>query len=199
MNLRSEELLALLATSSFAAGLNVYATVATLGLLGRSGVLALPEKLGMLESWPVISIAAAMFVVEFFADKIPYFDLIWNGLHTFIRIPVAAFIAYQASAQMSPGTQMAATALGGVIATVAHTSKTAVRAGVTPSPEPVSNVALSSIEDVGAIGLTWFASSHPYIAAGIVLILILLLVLVTRWIVRSIRTGYRQLRERWAT
>lgn len=198
MNLSSHEILALLAATSFAAGLNVYATVGTLGLLGHYGVLPLPARLEVIGHWPIIICALALFIVEFFADKIPYFDLVWNGLQTFIRIPVAAFIAYQATAQLSPGMQVSATVLGGIIAAVAHTGKSAVRVGVTTSPEPVSNVALSSAEDIGAIGLTWFATHHPYLAGGIAVVLLLMILLLARAIIRRIRTGYQELRQRWA-
>ena len=193
-----ESITALLAATSFAAGLNVYATVATLGLLGRFDVLPIPSNLDMLQSWPVIGVAAAMFVVEFFADKIPFFDLVWNALHTFIRVPVAAFIAWQAGSQMSPGMQAGVTAMSGTIAMVAHAGKTAVRAGVTPSPEPVSNIALSTAEDVGAVVLTWFATEYPYIAAAVVVLLLIGMVLIARFIIHSLRAGWRQLRSAFA-
>src|SRR6185436_15476768 len=124
-------------------GLNVYATVATLGLLAHTGVLPLPPSLHLLSSWYVIGASLALFAVEFFADKVPAFDLIWNALHTFIRVPIAALLAYRATAQLSPTEQIMATALGGVIALAAHGGKTAVRAAITPSPEPLSNIGLS--------------------------------------------------------
>src|SRR6476469_5775327 len=143
MKLPGNELVALLVAVSFAAGLNVYATVATLGLLAHSGVLPLPPSLHLLSSWWVIGASIALFAVEFFADKVPAFDLIWNALHTFIRIPVAALLAYQATASLSPWQQLAATAAGGAIALAAHGGKTAARAAVTPSPEPLSNMTLS--------------------------------------------------------
>jgi Domain of unknown function (DUF4126) len=186
------EMVALLAGASFAAGLNVYATVATLGLLARSGAVQLPPTLHLVESWPVIVVALVMFVIEFFADKIPAFDLIWNALHTFIRVPIAALLAYGATAQMSPAMQAMATVLGGTIAFAAHGGKTAVRAAVTPSPEPVSNIALSMGEDVTAVGLTWFATQHPYWSAVIVAVLLVVTVLMVRWIARVLRRLYRR-------
>src|ERR1700758_160580 len=94
---------ALIIASSFAAGLNVYATVLTLGLLSRTHTVALPPGLEMLGDWWVIGVSGAMFALEFVADKIPGFDMIWNALHTFIRPPVAALLAWQASSQLSPG------------------------------------------------------------------------------------------------
>jgi hypothetical protein len=188
----STQIVALLAGASFAAGLNVYATLATLGLLARSGAVELPPALHVVESWPVIVVALIMFVIEFFADKIPAFDLIWNGLHTFIRVPIAALLAYGATSQMSPATQAIATVLGGSIAFAAHGSKTAVRAAVTPSPEPVSNIALSMTEDVTAVSLTWFATKHPYWGAVIVAILLVATVLTMRWMIRVLRRLYRR-------
>ena len=93
-----------------------------------------------------------MFGLEFVADKIPAFDLIWNALHTFIRVPIAVLMAYAATSSLSPGMQLGSAALGGAIAFAAHGGKTAVRAAVTPSPEPFSNMALSFAEDVAAVG-----------------------------------------------
>src|SRR5438067_4323435 len=181
------DLAGLIAAVSFAAGLNVYATVATLGILARAGVLELPSSLHLLTDWPVIGGSSLLFAVEFFADKIPAFDLVWNALHTFIRIPIAAVLAYKATAQLSPTEQLVAAALGGVIALAAHGGKTAVRAAITPSPEPLSNIGLSFGEDVVAIGLTWFATRHPYIAAAVVLWLLIVIVVLVRWIVRALK------------
>ena len=132
-----------------------------------------------------------MFVIEFFADKIPAFDLIWNALHTFIRIPVAALLAYGATANLSPWEQLTATVVGGAIALAAHGGKTAVRAAVTPSPEPFSNMALSFGEDGLAIFLTWFATQHPYGAIAVVGLLLAVIVVLTRWVVRSLRALFR--------
>jgi hypothetical protein len=192
MTLNSDQTVAMIAGTSFAAGLNVYATVGSLGLLSRFGVIHLPAKLDVLESWWIIAISLAMFALEFFADKIPVFDLLWNALHTFVRIPVAAYVAYAATSQLSPPMQLLSTLMGAGIAFAAHGGKTAVRAAVTPSPEPLSNMALSFGEDVGAISLTWVATQHPYIAAGIVALLLVLVVLFARRVVRSLQTLYRR-------
>jgi hypothetical protein len=150
----------------FAAGLNVYATVCTLGIIARMHWVVLPGELDTLSHSWIIAASGALFLVELFADKVPGFDLIWNALHTFIRIPAAALMAYAASSHLSPEQKLLATLLGGLVASIAHSSKTAARVLITPSPEPVSNIALSSAEDVGAIGLTWIATRHP-LAAGI--------------------------------
>jgi Domain of unknown function (DUF4126) len=187
MKFTGEELAALLVAVSFAAGLNVYATVATLGLLAHAGLLALPPGLHLLSSWYVIAAAGVLFAIEFFADKVPAFDLIWNALHTFIRVPIAALLAFQATAGLSPLEQLAATVAGGAIAMAAHGGKTAARAAVTPSPEPFSNITLSLGEDVLAIFLTWLATWSPYWAAAIVVVLLLAALLLVRWIFKALR------------
>lgn len=187
MKFSGEQIVAAVVATSFAAGLNVYATLSTLGVMARLGVLALPPTLAILANWWVIGISGALFAVEFFADKIPAFDLVWNTLHTFIRIPVAALLAYRATAALSPWEQLAATAAGGVIAFAAHGGKTAARAAVTASPEPFSNAALSLGEDGLAIFLTWFATQHPYTAAGIVTVLLVIIVVLARWVLLSLR------------
>ena len=190
-----EQLVAAVVATSFAAGLNLYATVATLGLLARLGVLALPSTLAVLTSWWVIGISAALFGVEFFADKIPAFDLIWNALHTFIRVPVAALLAYRATATLPPWEQLAVTLAGGAIAFAAHGGKTAARAAVTASPEPFSNGVLSLGEDSLAIFLTWFATQHPYSAAAIVVVFLVIIILLARWVIRSLRALFRGAEE----
>jgi hypothetical protein len=186
---------------SFAAGLNLYATACTLGLLARFHWIELPGSLGALANTWVIVAAAALFVLELVADKIPGFDLLWNALHTFIRIPAAALMAFAASSHLTPAQQLLVTFAGGLIAAIAHSSKTAARVLVTPSPEPASNFALSSAEDVGAIGLTWVATHHP-IAAGIFIAALSLGLIAALWYTFSrIRTAFtrrvRQLREAW--
>lgn len=183
---------ALIIAASFAAGLNVYATVLTLGLLTRAHWVVLPPGLDALGNWWVIGASGALFIAEFIADKIPGFDLIWNALHTFIRLPVAALLAYQASSHLSPELQLLATIAGAAIALIAHGSKTAVRAAVTASPEPFSNIALSTGEDAVAVGITWLTTQHPWAAAGIAAALILLALLAIRWIFRLIRRMWKR-------
>ena len=191
VKLTPDEITAALVAISFAAGLNVYATLATLGLLAHTGVLSLPAPLHLLSSWWVIGTSVALFLVEFFADKVPAFDLLWNALHTFIRIPIAALLAYGATSQLSPEKQLLATLLGGLIALAAHGGKTAVRAVVTPSPEPLSNIGLSLGEDVLAISLTWFATRHPFIAAAIAIVFVIVIAVLIRWVVRALRALFR--------
>ena len=191
LKIPSAELFSLLVAIGFAAGLNLYATVAVLGLLARFGHLPLPPGLQLLESWPVIVASIALFAIEFFADKVPAFDLIWNALHTFIRVPVAALIAYRATSQLSPEHQLLAALLGAVVALIAHGGKTAARAAVTPSPEPLSNIGLSVGEDALAIGLTWLAARHPYIAGTLAMALVLIIVVLARAVIRALRALFR--------
>jgi hypothetical protein len=181
------ELFALLAAIGFAAGVNLYATIAVLGLLARFGHLPLPPGLQLLQGWPVIAVSCALFAIEFFADKIPAFDLIWNALHTFIRVPVAGLLAYRATSQLSPEHQLLATILGASVALIAHSGKTAARAAVTPSPEPLSNITLSLGEDLFAIGLTWLATRHPYVAGTLAAVLVIMIVLLIRLVIRAMR------------
>lgn len=194
LSFSSNEILTVVIAASFAAGLNVYATVATLGLLSHVHAFQLPVALHMLGSWPVIAVCALLFALEFVADKVPVFDLIWNALNTFVKVPVATLLSYGAAQHLSPGLQVAVAALGGVIALAAHGSKLAVRTAVTPSPEPFSNIALSLAEDVAAISLTWFATRHPIIAGVIVAICLVLAVLAIRYLVRALRRLFHQAR-----
>jgi hypothetical protein len=191
LNFAGPELAALIIATSFAAGLNVYATIATLGLLSRAGALILPGSLHLISDWWIISAALALFFIELFADKIPAFDLVWNALHTFIRVPIAALLAFGATSHLSPQMQVVSALAGAGIAFAAHGGKTAVRAVVTPSPEPVSNIALSAGEDVLAISLTWFATRHPYVSAAIALVLVAVIIVLARWIYRALRKLFR--------
>jgi hypothetical protein len=196
------EILAIVVGASFAAGLNVYATVATLGLLGHFSVIPLPPSLHILTSWWVIGPAVAMFVVEFFADKVPAFDLVWNALHTFVRVPIAALMGYAATSQLSPQAQLLSALLAATIAFAAHSGKFAARVAVTPSPEPASNIALSLGEDAIAIALTWVATTHPYLAAAFVAIALVMVIVLVRLVwkgmVKLFRGASRQI-AKWQT
>jgi len=178
---------------SFAAGLNVYATVLSLGVMARLHWVVLPGELGVLQNWWIIGASAALFAGEFVADKIPGFDLIWNALHTFVRIPLAALLAYGASSHLPPETQLLVTCLGAAIAAVAHGSKSAARLAVTPSPEPLTNIGLSTAEDGVAVGLTWAATHHP-VASGITVLVVSVGCLgLIWWGFRAIRGGARRM------
>jgi hypothetical protein len=193
MNFSPSSIAGLVIAASFAAGLNVYATILTLGLLARMHWVELPPGLDVLANWWVIGASTVLFSVEFFADKVPGLDLVWNALHTFVRIPLAALLAYRATTQLSPEMQMLATSAGALIALAAHGSKTAARTLVTASPEPISNIALSTGEDAAAVGLTWTATHHPWIAGGVAIGLTVAAVLTVRWIARAISKTWARL------
>lgn len=185
-------LTALLVVVCFSAGLNVYATVAMLGVLARTHVVILPPSLGIVESWYAIGACAILFLVEFVGDKIPVFDLLWNALQTFVRVPVAALITYAATSQLPQWQQLLATLAGSLIALAAHGGKTAARAAVLHSPEPISNAALSLGEDAAVVFLIWFATKHPYAAAAIVVVATIVIVLMIRVVVRAMRNLFAQ-------
>lgn len=175
---------------SFAAGLNVSATMATLGLLGRFHVVTLPAPIAFLSNEWVIGLALALFVLEFLADKIPLFDLFWNVLQTFIRVPAGALLAWSATTELSPAAQVTVALAGALMALAAHGAKLAMRGAVTTSPEPISNIALSLVEDIVAIGLTWFATEHPFVALAIALSLVAAAAVLIRWVWRALRRHF---------
>lgn len=193
-SLQKTDLLAIVVGASFASGLNVYATLATLGILSHLNLFQLPPALHIIHSWAVIGVSLALFLLELFADKIPVFDLLWNALHTFIRVPIAAMLSFGATQQLSPGMQLAATLLGGTIALASHGGKTAVRAAATTSPEPFSNIALSFGEDVVAVSLTWLATQHPVSAAVLVAIAIVIIALLIRYVIRALSKLFQKAR-----
>ena len=177
---------AFLVAVCFAAGLNVYATIAMLGLLADTGALQLPPSLALAERWWLIGVCGALFLLEFVGDKIPVFDLLWNAAHTFVRVPVAALIAYAATPQLPGGERLLATLLGGLIALAAHGGKIAARAAITPSPEPVSNWAFSLGEDAFVVFITWFGAHHPYAAAGIVFAVLVAIAAAIRFVASAL-------------
>ena len=178
--------------TSFAAGLNVYATVVTLGLLGRTGWVELPGALSSLTNGWVLAGCGVMLAIEFVADKVPVVDLVWNVLQTAVRVPAAAVMAYAAATPLSPNEQLLAGLAGAVIAFAAHGGKIAMRTAVSASPEPVTNIVLSFAEDVFAIGLTWFATSHPYLAATLAVSALVVIAFAVRWVVRMIARRFRR-------
>jgi uncharacterized protein DUF4126 len=189
----SLQLIGLTLGTSFAAGLNLYATVATLGLLERFGVVSLPPALAALAHPVVIGVALFLYAIEFFADKIPYVDTAWDTLHTFIRPPAAAVLAYAAVAGVPEPWRIVAALIAGGVALTSHGTKTTTRAAVNTSPEPISNWILSVVEDGLAIALAWLAAAHPLLTLGIVLALLALsiwaLVKLFRFFQRLFRTS----------
>ena len=156
---------------SFASGLNVYATVLAMGVLHRLGVLHLPQSLDVIATLPVMAGAALLYAVEFVADKVPYLDTVWDGVHTFIRPAAGAFLAFSMVGHVDPKWQVLAALVGGSVALTSHAAKASTRAAANVSPEPFSNWVLSLTEDGIAFLLVWLVGSHPVI--GLVLALLL--------------------------
>jgi uncharacterized protein DUF4126 len=163
--------------TSFASGLNVYATVAAAGLFQRFGIVQLPDSLQVLANPFVLGIAITLFVVEFIADKIPYVDSVWDAVHTFIRPPAAALISYSAFGQVPEEWKVGAALLAGGVALTSHGAKATTRAAANTSPEPVSNWTLSILEDGLAVFLAWLAAAHPILTAVVVVVLVIVSVL----------------------
>jgi len=155
------ETIALTMGIGWASGINLYATLCMLGLLGSTGHLALPPDLLVLQDPLVIFAAGAMYVIEFFADKIPGFDTGWDVVHTFIRIPAGAVLAAGAVGQLALGAELAAAIAGGTLAAGAHATKASTRAIINASPEPITNWTASIVEDIAVVGGLWAAIQHP--------------------------------------
>jgi hypothetical protein len=172
------ETLALALGASFATGLNLYATVAALGLLHRFDVFQLPSSLEILANPVVLGVAITLYIIEFTADKVPYVDNVWDVIHTFIRPSAAAVLAYGAFAEMPDAWRVVAALLAGGVALTSHGSKASARAAVNASPEPVSNWILSLLEDGVAFFLTWLAVTHPVLTVAFVFILLVVSVFV---------------------
>src|SRR5215475_1781625 len=167
--------------AGFSSGLNLYATVATLGLLERFHVIHLPDKLHVLAHPIVLGFAIGLYILEFLADKVPYLDTVWDFIHTFIRPPAAAILAFGVSAGIASEWRWAAALIAGGIALTAHGTKASARAAANTIPEPFSNWALSIGEDLLAIWLTWFTTARPILALVLVgLLLILCVYLLTK-------------------
>jgi hypothetical protein len=193
MNLIST--LALAMGSSWVSGIRLYAAVATLGLLGRFAHLTLPGELGILTSWWIIGIASGLFVIEFFADKVPYLDSTWDVIHTFIRIPAGAALAAAAFGDYDRTIQVVALLLGGGLALSAHGTKATARAAVNLSPEPVSNVVVSLVEDVVAVISIVLAFMLPIVLIILVTGFLVLSIFLLPRIFRLLRGGVRKVRR----
>ena len=175
---------------SFAAGVNLYATVALLGLASRYGWVALPPQFQAFDNDWVIGTALVMYVVEFFADKIPYFDSLWDMVHTAIRPIGGALVAVTTLGDASPTTEALVMLLGGAVAASSHLTKTSTRAVANTSPEPFSNWILSLGEDVFVVGLGFLALKYPLIALAVAVVLLAIIATFTAVIVRSVRRWF---------
>jgi Domain of unknown function (DUF4126) len=189
------ETLSLVLGAGFASGLNLYATIATLGLLERFGVLHLPPQLQVLAHPLVLSVAGVLYVMEFLADKVPYIDSVWQAVHTFIRPPAAALLAFSATAAAPEPWRWGTALLAGGIALTSHGTKASARAAANLSPEPLSNWALSFGEDVLAVWVTWFATTHPTVAIIVVTALVLFSLYLLYHLFHFLRRTFRKLAE----
>jgi Domain of unknown function (DUF4126) len=189
------ETLGLALGAGFSSGLNLYATVATLGLLQHFGVIHLPAPLQVLSHPWVLGIAVALYVVEFLADKIPYVDTAWDALHTLIRPPAAALLAYGATVAAPPEWRWGAALLAGGVALTSHGTKASTRAAVNTSPEPFSNWILSFGEDVLAVWLTWLGTAHPTATIVVVVLLVALAGFLLFHLFRFLRRSLQRLLE----
>jgi hypothetical protein len=172
---------------SFAAGINLYATVAILGLSSRFGWVALPPQFKVFDNTYIIAAALVMYAVEFVADKIPWVDSIWDMIHTVIRPVGGALIAVATLGHASPAVEGLVALLGGTVAAGSHMTKAGSRAIVNASPEPFSNWLLSLAEDAFVVGLGFVALKYPLLALGVALLLLILIVLFARVLFHAVR------------
>jgi len=184
------QLLGLALGTAFAAGLNVYATVAILGASQYFHLFALPAGLGVLGHPVVIFGSAILFFIEFFADKVPYVDSLWDSVHTLVRPAVAAGLSFGIFSGMPEAWKILAALVGGSVALTSHGAKAVTRTAANTSPEPFSNWILSVLEDAVAVGLTTLAMSHPIVAGAVAVVLVVIAVLVIRRVVRFFRKAF---------
>jgi len=181
--------------SAWLSGINLYATVVTLGLLERCKLVHLPGDLGLVAQWWVIGLAGALYLVEFFADKIPAIDSAWDAIHTFIRVPAGAVLAASAFAHFDPSVRVIALLVGGGVALSSHGTKAATRLAANTSPEPVSNIALSLAEDAVTIGSAILMVFHPIVILVVVIIFLLIALWIIPKIFRALRRAFGRLRK----
>src|ERR1700724_3604461 len=179
--------------TGFSSGLNLYATIVTLGLLQRFGLIHLPPSMQMISHPWILGIAAALYFIEFLADKIPYIDTLWDAVHTFIRPPAAALLAYASTGAVPPEWRWGAALLAGGVALTSHSAKASTRAAVNTSPEPFSNWLLSLGEDTLAVWLTLMATVHPTATIVVVSLLLLLAAVLLFYLFRFLRRALQRL------
>lgn len=184
--------------SAWTSGINLYATVTVLGLLQKFGAAKLPGGLEVLDNWWIIGVAAGLYIIEFVADKVPYVDSVWDVVHTFIRVPAGAAVAYAATTGDAGVVNVIATLLGGGLALSSHGTKAAVRAGANLSPEPVSNWILSIVEDIIAFVGSILAVFAPVIIAIVLIIFALFFAWFAPKVFRALRRIFRAIRALFA-
>jgi hypothetical protein len=191
--------LGLVVPLAFASGLNLYATVAVLGLSSHYGLVTLPEQFRVFDNPVIITAALAMYLVEFVADKIPWFDSMWDAVHTVVRPLGGALVAVTALGEASPAANALVALLGGSIAMTTHLTKAGTRAAANTTPEPFSNWALSLGEDVLAVGLSYVALQHPMVALVVTVLLLAVIVFFASMIVRFVRRRFRRMRDAYSS
>lgn len=191
--------LALAMGTAWVSGINLYASVATLGLLGRFANLQLPGELTVLTNWWVIGVALFLYLIEFIADKIPFIDSTWDVIHTFIRVPAGAVLAAAAFGDFDKGVQVVAFLLGGGLALSSHGTKAATRAVINTSPDPVTNVAASLAEDVVAVGSVLLAAFYPILLVMVVVVGLMISMVVLPKTVRYFRAVLGKMRGKTGT
>jgi hypothetical protein len=190
------EALSLAMGTAWTSGINLDATVAALGIAGRSEMIQLPPELQVLTHPAVIAIACVMYVIEFFADKVPYVDSGWDVLHTFIRVPAGAILAARSLGDMNPALEFAALLAGGTVALAAHGTKATMRLAINTSPEPFSNWAASFTEDIAVLGSIWMVFNHPIVMLILVLSFLAMIVWLVPKLFRVAKRGFQALRAR---
>ncbi|MGD9015582.1 MAG: DUF4126 domain-containing protein [Candidatus Omnitrophota bacterium] len=173
--------LGVLLGSSWASGINLYLTIAGLGIINRLGLINLPGNLDTISHPLVIAVAVLLYTVEFFADKIPLVDSVWDSVHTFIRPIGSASLAYMAMADIGPAVQLPVALLSGAVAMDSHLIKATTRVAINTSPEPITNSVASVSEDALVVGVLWLIIKHPIIAA----ILVILFILFSIWFLKT--------------
>jgi Domain of unknown function (DUF4126) len=179
---------------AWASGIRLYATIFLTGMLGRFGVVQLPEGIAVLADTWVLAVSGVLMLGEFLADKVPAFDSVWDGLHTFIRIPAGTLLAWGVFKHADAGTQLAAALLGGALVTGTHLAKTGTRALINTSPEPFSNWGASASEDVSLLGALYLMWAHPLVMVVLLGLFGLLLVWWVPKVFRGLRGVWRRLR-----
>jgi Domain of unknown function (DUF4126) len=185
--------LAMSAAMAWGAGLRLYLVVFIVGLLGKFDYVALPEALKILSNPLVLGAAGFMTFIEFFADKIPWLDSAWDAVHTFLRIPAGAALAAGMLGDSCEGVAMAAALIGGTLAAGTHFGKAGTRAAVNTSPEPFSNIAVSTAEDVAVAGGLALAIANPWIFLALLVVFVILLVVLLRFLIKGVRAILRKI------
>jgi hypothetical protein len=190
------EALSLAMGTAWTSGINLYATIAALGIAGQLDMIQLPPDLQLLTHPMVITVACIMYAIEFFADKVPYVDSGWDALHTFIRVPAGAILAARSLGDMNPALELAAMLAGGTVALAAHGTKASARLAINVSPEPFSNWLASITEDLAVLGSIWMMFNHPIIMLTLVLLFLVGIVWLTPKMFRMAKRGFQSLRDR---